>query len=84
MQRAWTFVSSFVMLTAVGIVACSSADTPEGDDDGTTGGTSATGGSGGLRSPPGTRPRLAGDPPAAPRQLRMPGASRPVEATYSS
>lgn len=50
MQRAWTLVSSFVMLTAVGVVACSSADTPEGDDDdGTTGGTSsgATGGTGG-------------------------------------
>ena len=31
-QRPWTFVSSFVVLTALGIVACSSADTPEGDD----------------------------------------------------
>jgi len=47
MQRPWTFVSSFVVLTALGIVACSSADEPEGDDDAGTGGSSgsATGGS---------------------------------------
>jgi hypothetical protein len=32
------------MLTALGIVACSSADTPEGDDEG-TGGSSGSGGS---------------------------------------
>jgi hypothetical protein len=43
MQRAWTFVSTFVMLTAVGIVACSSADEPEGGDEG-TGGSSGSGG----------------------------------------
>jgi hypothetical protein len=45
MQRPWTFVSSFVVLTGLGIVACSSADTPEGDDAGTGGSSgSATGG----------------------------------------
>jgi hypothetical protein len=45
-QRPWTFVSSFVVLTALGIVACSSADEQE-DDGAATGGSSgsATGGS---------------------------------------
>jgi len=47
MQRAWTLVSSFVILSAVGIVGCSSADEPEGDDEGTGGGTSGSGGAGG-------------------------------------
>jgi hypothetical protein len=44
MQRAWTLVSGFAMLTTLGIIACSSADTPEGDDGG-TGGSSGSGGS---------------------------------------
>lgn len=43
MQRPWTLVGSFVILTAGGIVGCSSADDPEGTETGGTGGT-ATGG----------------------------------------
>ena len=59
-QRPWTLVSSFVMSASVGIVACSSSDTPEtGDDSGSggssTGGTAtggtATGGTGGGGNP---------------------------------
>jgi len=69
MQRPWTFVSSFVILTAVGIVACSSADTQEGDDAGIggssgsaiggsapTGGTASGGTSSGGTSSGGTAP----------------------------
>jgi hypothetical protein len=50
-QRAWTLVSSFVILTAVGMAACSSADTPEeddGDNGGGTGGATPTGGASGT------------------------------------
>ena len=43
MQRAWTLVSSFAILAATGVIACSSADTPEGDDE-ETGGSSGSGG----------------------------------------
>ena len=50
MQRPWTFVSSFVVLSALGIVACSSADTQEdtggggGSSGSATGGSTSTGG----------------------------------------
>jgi hypothetical protein len=54
MQRAWTFASSFMMFATVGVVACSSADEPEGEGT-ETGGTSSGGTSnGGSTSTGGT------------------------------